>query len=92
MWWLCGPDKPSCVSEAHPTHLLAPAHQGLQDQIRLSGSYKKRQHCEDKHGSDQGNPSRSWETLMPSSQLTLQQNYMSQDPPMDLLVSFFKGF
>lgn len=65
MWWLSGPDKPSCVSEAHPVHLLAPAHQGLQDQIRLSGSYKKRQHCEDKHGSDRGNPSRSWETLMP---------------------------
>lgn len=65
MWWLSGPDKPSRVSEAHPVHLLAPAHQGLQDQIRLSGSYKKRQHCEDKHGSDGGNPSRSWETLMP---------------------------
>lgn len=29
------PDKPSCVSEAHPVHLLAPAHQGLQgpDQV-----------------------------------------------------------
>lgn len=24
----------------------------FRDQIRLSGSYKKRQHCEDKHGSD----------------------------------------
>lgn len=43
MWWLSGPDKPSCVSEAHPAHLLTPAHQSLQDQIRLSGSYKKRQ-------------------------------------------------
>lgn len=56
MWWLSGPDKPSRVSEAHPVHHLAPAHQGLQDQIRLSGSYKKRQHCEDKHGSDRGFP------------------------------------
>lgn len=29
------PDKPSCVSEAHPVHLLAPTHQGLQgpDQV-----------------------------------------------------------
>lgn len=35
MWWLSDPDKPSCVSEAHPVHLLAPTQQGLQgpDQV-----------------------------------------------------------
>lgn len=52
MWWFCGLDKLLCVFEVYFVYFLVLVYQGFQDQIRLLGSYKKRQYCEDKYGSD----------------------------------------